>query len=80
MERRIGTGMGRCQGARCEQKVAALISEVLGLPERELVRGLEDREWLFLAGNCSRVHDLVDSAVAEAERIGRMAGVRLTRA
>ena len=67
---------GEREYVNCDTLITAL-----GLiPERELVRGLEDREWLFLAGNCSRVHDLVDSAVAEAERIGRMAGVRLTRA
>ncbi len=38
VKRRIGTGMGRCQGARCEQKVAALISEVLGLPESSVLK------------------------------------------
>lgn len=50
-----------------------LITALGLLPERELVRGLGDPEWLFLAGNCHRVHDLVDSAVSEAERIGRAA-------
>lgn len=53
----------------CDTLVTAL-----GLiPERELVRDLDDPAWLFLAGNCHRVHDLVDSAVAEAEKIGREA-------
>ena len=33
VKRRVGTGMGRCQGARCEQKIAALLSEMLGIPE-----------------------------------------------
>lgn len=33
VKRRVGTGMGRCQGARCEQKISALISETLGIPE-----------------------------------------------
>lgn len=33
VKRRVGTGMGRCQGARCEQKIAALIAEALGVPE-----------------------------------------------
>lgn len=50
-----------------------LITALGLIPERELVRGLGDPDWLFLAGNCRRVHDLVDSAVAEAERIGREA-------
>lgn len=54
----------------CDTLVTAL-----GLiPERELVRGLGDSDWLFLAGNCRRVHDLVDSAVAEAEAIGARVG------
>ena len=33
VKRRVGTGMGRCQGARCERKIAALIAEALGVPE-----------------------------------------------
>ena len=33
VKRRVGTGMGRCQGARCSQKIAALLSEALGIPE-----------------------------------------------
>ena len=57
----------------CDTLVTAL-----GLiPERELVRGLEDRDWLSLVGNCSRVHDIVDSAAAEAARIGSLVGKRL---
>ena len=32
VKRRIGTGMGRCQGARCEQKIEALLAETLGIP------------------------------------------------
>ena len=57
----------------CDTLVTAL-----GLiPERELIRGLENKAWLSLAGNCSRVHDIVDSAAAEAERIGSLAARRL---
>ncbi|MCR5577021.1 MAG: NAD(P)/FAD-dependent oxidoreductase [Oscillospiraceae bacterium] len=57
----------------CDTLVTAL-----GLiPERELVRGLGDPDWLFLAGNCHRVHELVDSAVAEAEAIGARVGGEL---
>ncbi len=54
----------------CDTLVTAL-----GLiPERELTRGLGTPDWLSLAGNCRRVHDLVDSAVAEAEEIGARVG------
>ena len=55
----------------------ALVTAVGMIPERELVRTLGEPDWLTLAGNCSRVHDLVDSAVAEAERTGREAGSAL---
>jgi NADPH-dependent 2,4-dienoyl-CoA reductase/sulfur reductase-like enzyme len=55
----------------------ALVTAVGLIPERELVRTLGGPDWLTLAGNCSRVHDLVDSAVAEAERAGREAGSAL---
>ena len=33
VKRRAGTGMGRCQGGRCGQKIAALLAEALGIPE-----------------------------------------------
>ena len=57
----------------CDTLVTAL-----GLiPERDLVRGLEDRDWLSLAGNCSRVHDIADSAAAEGASAGALAGAGL---
>ncbi len=58
-----------------EERVSCdtLITALGLVPERELVRGLGDPGWLFLAGNCRRIHELVDSAVAEAERIGKEA-------
>jgi NADPH-dependent 2,4-dienoyl-CoA reductase/sulfur reductase-like enzyme len=59
-----------------EQLSCDTLITALGLiPERELVRMLGEPAWLFLAGNCHRVHDLVDSAVAEAERIGKEASI-----
>ncbi|MCR5087902.1 MAG: NAD(P)/FAD-dependent oxidoreductase [Oscillospiraceae bacterium] len=33
VKRRVGTGMGRCQGARCQQKIMSLLSRELGTPE-----------------------------------------------
>ncbi len=33
VKRRVGAGMGRCQGARCTQKITALLAETLGVPE-----------------------------------------------
>lgn len=33
IKRRTGAGMGRCQGSRCQQKIAALLAETLQVPE-----------------------------------------------
>ena len=32
VKRRVGTGMGRCQGARCSQKIVELLAEALDIP------------------------------------------------
>lgn len=66
-------------GAEEDLPCDTLITALGLIPERDLVQGLGDPEWLFLAGNCHRVHDLVDSAVAEAERIGSEAGACKTQ-
>ena len=69
-----GVTLRRLDSGEEEQISCDTLITALGLiPERELVRKLGDPDWLFLAGNCRRVHDLVDSAVAEAERIGKEA-------
>ncbi|MBR4473934.1 MAG: FAD-dependent oxidoreductase [Oscillospiraceae bacterium] len=76
-------GEGRISGVTlrhldsgAEERLACdtLVTALGLIPERELVRGLGEPDWLFLAGNCHRVHDLVDSAVAEAEAIGTRVG------
>ena len=38
VKRRVGTGMGRCQGARCEKKIAELLAETLGIPESAVLK------------------------------------------
>ena len=59
----------------CDTLVTAL-----GLiPEQELVRGLGRPGWLSLAGNCRRVHELVDSAAAEGAKVGGQAGAELVK-
>ena len=63
-------------GAREYVPCGTLITALGIIPERELLRGLGNPDWLFLAGNCSRVHDIVDSAVAEAEAVGKKAAGR----
>lgn len=56
-----------------------LITAVGLVPERELIRSLEEAPWLSLAGNCSRVHELADSAAAEGARVGRIVGRALVK-
>ena len=56
-----------------------LVTAVGLIPERELVRALEKEAWLSLAGNCSRVHDLADSAAAEGAAVGRDVGRQLVK-
>ena len=56
-----------------------LVTAVGLVPERELIRGLEEAPWLSLAGNCSRVHDLADSAAAEGAKIGGQVGRQLIK-
>ena len=69
-----GVKLRRLDSGEEKQISCDTLITALGLiPERELVRGLGKPDWLFLAGNCSRVHELVDSAAAEAERIGKEA-------
>ena len=56
-----------------------LVTAVGLVPERELICGLEEETWLSLAGNCSRVHDLADSAAAEGAAVGRDVGRQLVK-
>lgn len=80
-------GRGRISGITAEHLDSGVrefipcdtLVTALGLiPERELVRGLEDKDWLSLAGNCRTVHDIVDSAAAEGEKIGSTVGSMLS--
>ena len=56
-----------------------LVTAIGLVPERELIRGLEEAHWLSLAGNCSKVHDLADSAAAEGAKIGGQVGKQLVK-
>ena len=64
-------------GAREFIACDTLVTALGLIPERELVRGLADRPWLSLVGNCRTVHDIVDSAAAEAALVGRAVGEAL---
>ena len=39
-------------------------------PERELILGMEDQDWLHICGNCNTVHDMVEAVVSEGEEAG----------
>ena len=79
-------GQGRISGVTAvhldsgEQEFIAcdtLVTALGLISERTLVQGLESSTWLSLAGNCSRVYDMVDSAVSQAQHIGREVGASL---
>ena len=46
IKRRTGALMGRCQGTRCLQKLAALLAEELGVPEKAVCKDGPDSELL----------------------------------
>ena len=48
------------------------------VPERGLLASVGAQPWVSLCGNCSKIHELVDSAVAEAEQVGAAMGGRRT--
>ena len=47
VKRRVGTGMGRCQGARCQQKIIAILSQELGIPESAVTKDGKGTEILY---------------------------------
>ncbi len=66
-------------GEREKLPCDTLVTAIGLIPERELIRGLEKEEWLSLAGNCKKVHDLADSAAAEGAALGRQIGEQLAK-
>ena len=64
---------GRTEKIKCDTLITAL-----GLiPDRTLIQPLIKNgsapSWLHLAGNCDTIHDIVDSATIQGERIGQLA-------
>ena len=61
-------------GCRRELNCDTLIVAAGLTPERTLLRGLITRgalpDWLYLSGNCERVHDIVDAVTREALDLG----------
>jgi NADPH-dependent 2,4-dienoyl-CoA reductase/sulfur reductase-like enzyme len=42
-------------------------------PERELVWGLEENNWIHICGNCNRVHPMVEAVTQEGKQAGMAA-------
>lgn len=42
-------------------------------PERELIFGMEEHDWLHICGNCSKVHPMVEAVVNEGKQAGKSA-------
>ncbi|MCR5843991.1 MAG: FAD-dependent oxidoreductase, partial [Oscillospiraceae bacterium] len=51
VKRRVGTGMGRCQGARCQQKITEILSRELAIPEDTVTKDGKGTE-IFHHGAC----------------------------
>lgn len=49
------------------------------LPERDLIHGLEDKDWIQLCGNCNRIHPMVEGVVAEGIQAGITAYERIEK-
>lgn len=64
-----------CTTERGEYLPCATLLVAAGLlPERTLVHGLGDPEWLRLCGNCHMVHPMVERVVKEGTEAGLWAG------
>ena len=51
VKRRVGTGMGRCQGSRCQQKITEILSRELAIPEDIVTKDGKGTE-IFHHGAC----------------------------
>ena len=60
-----------------ELECATLLIAVGLVPERELIRGLENEDWLQLCGNCRAVHPMVEGVIAEGIQAGITAAERI---
>ncbi len=60
-----------------ELDCATLLIAVGLVPERELIRGLENEGWLQLCGNCRAVHPMVEGVTAEGIQAGITAFERI---
>lgn len=52
---------------------STLLTSVGLVPDRELVDGLGQPDWLFSCGNCRKTHAVIESVIAEGEQTGKTA-------
>lgn len=62
------TGCTTTKGAQFPCKTLLIAAGLI--PERELIIGLENCDWLHLCGNCSTVHPMVETVVNEGKQAG----------
>ena len=46
-------------------------------PERELILGMEQCDWLHICGNCNQVHPMVEAVINEGKQAGKAAAENL---
>lgn len=73
----LAEGPGRKEGRTLPCKTLLIAAGLR--PDRQLVRGLEEKEWLTLCGNCRQVHPMVEGVVAEGAEAGMQAVKQLAR-
>lgn len=66
----------RLSGGGCLPCKSLLIAAGLR-PERTLIAGLGEPEWLFLCGNCNHIHPMVEGVTAEGSRAGMAAAEKI---
>ena len=66
----------RLSGGGCLPCKSLLIAAGLR-PERTLIAGLGEPEWLFLCGNCNHIHPMVEGVTTEGSRAGMAAAEKI---
>lgn len=75
-EKRI-TGVKVMQNENNESKIVncdTLVSAIGLVPDTKLVEKLVGCDWIYLCGNCKKVYDIVDSAIADSTMVGNEVG------
>lgn len=65
------TGCTTAQGVHLPCKTLLIAAGLV--PERELILGMEDCDWLHICGNCNQVHPMVEGVVNEGKQAGQTA-------